>query len=61
MGADLRHVRRIIHIGPPSTLESKWRGELRQGKVGGKKLLGTFTKIIPSTLKSIVFNSHLML
>lgn len=23
MGADLKHVRRVIHAGPPSTLESK--------------------------------------
>jgi len=23
MGADLKHVRRVIHAGPPTTLESK--------------------------------------
>jgi hypothetical protein len=25
MGADLRHVKRVIHAGPPTSLESKFR------------------------------------
>jgi superfamily II DNA helicase RecQ len=26
MGADLKYVKRVIHAGPPTSLESKYRG-----------------------------------